>query len=180
VTALAFLGFEEHLVHKNLNPRFLLPCCRGRLPWSPTSKLTISRCYCHQCHQSIPVGHHSSLLNISILRHRQSNDKQRSASLTHTYRFEGIDDSHPLPAIISTMPPWLQEGSALGFSPWTDSATAHSLGPRRVKQFTMAALTPHQTYVIHVATLTVASMSILATIITSFWFFRMRRSFRHE
>lgn len=80
------------------------------------------------------------------------------------------------------MPPWLQEGNALGFSPWSDpdSTTALSLEPRRVKQFTMAALTPHQTYVIHVATLTVASMSILATIITSFWFFRMRRSFRHE
>ncbi|KAI1028107.1 hypothetical protein LB505_002361 [Fusarium chuoi] len=80
------------------------------------------------------------------------------------------------------MPPWLQEGNALGFSPWSDpdSTTALSLEPRRVKQFTMAALTPHQTYVIHVATLTVASMSILATIITSFWFFRMRRSFRHD
>lgn len=78
------------------------------------------------------------------------------------------------------MPPWLQEGDAQSFSPWTDSMRALSLEPRRVKQFTMAALTPHQTYVIHVATLTVASMSILATIITSFWFFRMRRSFRHE
>ncbi|RKL46830.1 hypothetical protein BFJ72_g2570 [Fusarium proliferatum] len=80
------------------------------------------------------------------------------------------------------MPPWLQEGNAQGFSPWTDpdSTTALSLEPRRVKQFTMAALTPHQTYVIHVATLTVASISILATIITSFWFFRMRRSFRHD
>ncbi|KAF4339849.1 G coupled receptor [Fusarium beomiforme] len=78
------------------------------------------------------------------------------------------------------MPPWLQEGETQSFSPWADSMKAFSLEPRRVKQFTMAALTPHQTYVIHVATLTAASMSILATIITSFWFFRMRRSFRHD
>ncbi|KAF4968651.1 hypothetical protein FSARC_3990 [Fusarium sarcochroum] len=44
----------------------------------------------------------------------------------------------------------------------------------------MAVLTPHQTYVIHIATLTFASLSIMATITTSFWFFRMRRSFRHD
>ena len=78
------------------------------------------------------------------------------------------------------MSPWLHPDEALGFStsPWTTSLQA--LEPRRVKHFTMAALTPYQTYAIHVATLTVASFSILATIVTSFWFFRMRRSFRHE
>ncbi|KAH7182521.1 G protein-coupled glucose receptor regulating Gpa2-domain-containing protein [Fusarium flagelliforme] len=78
------------------------------------------------------------------------------------------------------MPPWLHQDEALGFSssPWTTSLQA--LEPRRVKHFTMAALTPYQTYAIHVATLTVASFSILATIVTSFWFFRMRRSFRHD
>ncbi|KAL6912832.1 hypothetical protein ACHAP8_009570 [Fusarium lateritium] len=77
------------------------------------------------------------------------------------------------------MPPWLQ-GEAPGFStsPWTTSLQA--LEPRRVKHFTMAQLTPDQTYAIHVATLVVASASILATIVTSFWFFRMRRSFRHD
>ncbi|KAJ4011979.1 G protein-coupled receptor gpr1 [Fusarium irregulare] len=78
------------------------------------------------------------------------------------------------------MSPWLHPDEALGFStsPWTTSLQA--LEPRRVKHFTMAALTPYQTYAIHVATLTVASFSILATIVTSFWFFRMRRSFRHD
>ncbi|KAM0191911.1 hypothetical protein ACHAPI_008629 [Fusarium lateritium] len=77
------------------------------------------------------------------------------------------------------MSPWLQQDEAMGFSPWTNSVGS-VVEPRRVKQFTMAVLTPHQTYAIHVATLTVASLSILATIITSFWFFRMRRSFRHD
>jgi G protein-coupled receptor GPR1 len=77
------------------------------------------------------------------------------------------------------MSPWLQQDEAMGLSPWTNSV-ASVVEPRHVKQFTMAVLTPHQTYVIHVATLTVASMSIFATIVTSFWFFRMRRSFRHE
>ncbi|EKJ74860.1 GPR1 [Fusarium pseudograminearum CS3096] len=77
------------------------------------------------------------------------------------------------------MPPWLQD-EAPGFStsPWTTPLQA--LEPRRVKHFTMAQLTPDQTYSIHVATLVVASASILATIVTSFWFFRMRRSFRHD
>ncbi|GKU17597.1 unnamed protein product [Fusarium langsethiae] len=77
------------------------------------------------------------------------------------------------------MPPWLQD-EAQGFStsPWTTSLQA--LEPRRVEHFTMAQLTPDQTYAIHVATLVVASASILATIVTSFWFFRMRRSFRHD
>jgi G protein-coupled receptor GPR1 len=51
---------------------------------------------------------------------------------------------------------------------------------RAVKYFTMAVLTPNQTYILHVATLVVASLSISATILTSIWFFRMRRSFRHE
>ncbi|KAK6698141.1 hypothetical protein SNK05_010991 [Fusarium graminearum] len=77
------------------------------------------------------------------------------------------------------MPPWLQD-EAPGFStsPWTTPLQA--LEPRRVKHFTMAQLTPDQTYSIHVATLVIASASILATIVTSFWFFRMRRSFRHD
>ncbi|KAL2681086.1 hypothetical protein Neosp_008689 [[Neocosmospora] mangrovei] len=44
----------------------------------------------------------------------------------------------------------------------------------------MAVLTPNQTYILHVATLVVASLSISATILTSIWFFRMRRSFRHD
>ncbi|KAF5017932.1 hypothetical protein F66182_10116 [Fusarium sp. NRRL 66182] len=75
------------------------------------------------------------------------------------------------------MPPWLYQdeppGSSLGVS------SLISLEPR-AKQFTMAALTPRQTYILHIATLVVASMSILATIVTSFFFFRMRRSFRHD
>lgn len=78
------------------------------------------------------------------------------------------------------MPPWLQQDEAVGFSPSTWTTSTQALEPRRVKHFTMAALTPDQTYYIHVATLTVASVSMLATIVTSFWFFRMRRSFRHE
>ncbi|KAF4451597.1 hypothetical protein F53441_5453 [Fusarium austroafricanum] len=78
------------------------------------------------------------------------------------------------------MPPWFQEDEPPGSSTWNISMTALNLEPRGVKRFTMPTLTPHQTYAIHVATLCATSLSIIATIITSFWFFRMRRSFRHD
>lgn len=81
---------------------------------------------------------------------------------------------------ISTMPPWLYQDEALGFSssPWTTSLRAPE--PKRANHFNLAILTPYQTHAAHVATLIVASFSILATIVASFWFFRMKRSFRHE
>ncbi|KAM5345203.1 hypothetical protein ACJ41O_011065 [Fusarium nematophilum] len=77
------------------------------------------------------------------------------------------------------MPPWprgLEE--ATRFSSWTTSMSPSALEARG--HFTMPTLTPHQTYALHVATLIVSSMSIFATILTSIWFFRMRRSFRHD
>ncbi|KAM0250110.1 hypothetical protein ACHAP5_002427 [Fusarium lateritium] len=39
------------------------------------------------------------------------------------------------------MSPWLQQDEAMAFSPWTNSV-ASVIEPRRVKQFTMAVLTP--------------------------------------
>ncbi|UPK93465.1 hypothetical protein LCI18_004400 [Fusarium solani-melongenae] len=75
------------------------------------------------------------------------------------------------------MPPWPRH-QATGSSPW--DVVMPPIEARTVKHFTMAVLTPDQTYILHVATLVVASLSISATILTSIWFFRMRRSFRHD
>ncbi|EEU42954.1 uncharacterized protein NECHADRAFT_70923 [Fusarium vanettenii 77-13-4] len=75
------------------------------------------------------------------------------------------------------MPPWPRH-QATGSSPW--DVAMPPIEARAVKYFTMAVLTPNQTYILHVATLVVASLSISATILTSIWFFRMRRSFRHD
>ncbi|KAF4973913.1 hypothetical protein FZEAL_9139 [Fusarium zealandicum] len=76
------------------------------------------------------------------------------------------------------MPPWLLGLEAADDATWTD--TKSPLEARRIDHFTMPVLTLDQTYALHVATLAVSSISILATILTSFWFFRMRRSFRHD
>jgi len=40
--------------------------------------------------------------------------------------------------------------------------------------------TPHQQYVAQVLALTAASISIVASMITSYWFLKMRRTFRHQ
>lgn len=45
---------------------------------------------------------------------------------------------------------------------------------------TLLVLTPDQTYYLHIASVTAASLSLLAGLITSYWFIRMRRSYRHE
>ncbi|KAK7416922.1 G protein-coupled receptor gpr1 [Neonectria magnoliae] len=44
----------------------------------------------------------------------------------------------------------------------------------------MAILTPDQTYSLHIASISAASLSIFAGILAMFWFVRMRRSFRHD
>ncbi|KAM0435873.1 hypothetical protein ACHAPT_002765 [Fusarium lateritium] len=77
------------------------------------------------------------------------------------------------------MPPWPRDQEATGSWPWDDAAIP-PIEARAVKHFTMPVLTPDQTYALHVATLVVSSLSISATILTSIWFFRMRRSFRHD
>lgn len=44
----------------------------------------------------------------------------------------------------------------------------------------MPILTPHETYSLHIASVVAASMSIIAGVLASYWFVRMRRSFRHD
>lgn len=61
---------------------------------------------------------------------------------------------------------------------WSDSDLVRSaissyMGPDRT-------FTPHQQYVAQVLALTAASTSIVASVITSYWFLMMRRTFRHQ
>ena len=79
----------------------------------------------------------------------------------------------------ATMAP-LPTSSAWNYLP---SLSKNSLFARRALSTInepTATFTPHQQYVAQVLALTTASISILASLITSYWFLKMRRSFRHQ
>ncbi|KAF7554539.1 hypothetical protein G7Z17_g2832 [Cylindrodendrum hubeiense] len=44
----------------------------------------------------------------------------------------------------------------------------------------MPILAPHETYSLHIASVASASLSIIAGVVASYWFVRMKRSFRHD
>src|SRR5688572_3757158 len=41
-------------------------------------------------------------------------------------------------------------------------------------------LKPHELFILHVSSLVAATISAISVAVASYWFFRMRRSFRHE
>ncbi|KAH6894553.1 G protein-coupled glucose receptor regulating Gpa2-domain-containing protein [Thelonectria olida] len=48
------------------------------------------------------------------------------------------------------------------------------------QKLSVLALTPDQTYYLHIASVAAASLSLVAGMMTTYWFFRMRRSYRHD
>lgn len=76
------------------------------------------------------------------------------------------------------MPPWPGIWTHIDSSSWP--LEVPSLEPRRLVKYKMPPLTAQQTHELHVAAITAASLSITASILASIWFFRMRRSFRHD
>ncbi|KPM35460.1 hypothetical protein AK830_g11114 [Neonectria ditissima] len=69
-------------------------------------------------------------------------------------------------------PAWISPVTAK----WPASSSA--LGTRSNEK--MAILTPDETYALHIASVSAASLSIIAGVLAMYWFVRMRRSFRHD
>jgi G protein-coupled receptor GPR1 len=63
---------------------------------------------------------------------------------------------------------------------WLSSRSTLNERKAANENLSVLALTPEQTYYLHIASVTAASLSLLAGMATTYWFFRMRRSYRHE
>ena len=80
------------------------------------------------------------------------------------------------------MAPWLQlRDAAAAVLDWEVYESSYSeLETRASKNDNMYRLKEEQKYALHIVVVTVSAVSLAAGLVASHWFYRMRRSFRHE